>query len=298
MRWIGLLLLVSCLSGATLQAQTLQALIVKNPPCDSRNSAHRKAVKDIHEIFDAIHEIERYHSNTIATDSLDEILKGIGSLQNLGCAEGISLTLIATVKLLAVAYEKADTELEFASSEDLAPLLEKWQAWAADFLPAEEPKTQFWLGSFSNYQGQGIEVGCQSYLLPVDTGLARGRNTLAELSLALSALFAPEQRHPNGKVETEDWIKELGLSVAGIHIDEGMAEITLNGPLKGIGSCGDAILEAQILQTVFQFSDIARARITDGETNLREIVDMSDRLSEEERAEYIYQRENLYWRQG
>ncbi len=206
MRGIGLLLLVSCLCGATLQAQTLQNLIVENPPCGSRNSAHSQA--------------------------------------------------------------------------------------------AEEPKTQFWLGSFSNYQGQGIEVGCQSYLLPVDTGLARGRNTLAELSLALSALFAPEQRHPNSKVETEDWIKELALSVAGIHIDEGMAEITLKGPLKGIGSCGDAILEAQILQTVFQFSDIARARITDGETNLREIVDMSDRLSEEERAEYIYQRENLYWRRA
>ena len=85
------------------------------------------------------------------------------------------------------------------------------------------------------------------------------------------------------------------MAVAGIHIDEGLAEIRLSGPLKGIGTCGDAILEAQILQTVFQFSDISRARITDSETNLRQIVDMSDRLSEEELKAYIYERENLDW---
>lgn len=172
--------------------------------------------------------------------------------------------------------------------------LRNGRLWATKFL-SEDLKTQIWLGSFGNYQGRGIEVGCESYLLPVDTGLERGRSTLGELSLALSALFDPEQSHPNGAVETEDWIKELGLSVAGIHIDEGMAEIALGGQLRGIGTCGDAILEAQILQTVFQFSDINRARVTDGAFNLRQIVDMSDMLSERELREYIYERETLDW---
>ncbi|MCY3832325.1 MAG: hypothetical protein OXG85_04875 [Chloroflexi bacterium] len=191
-------------------------------------------------------------------------------------------------------YEENDIQLGIGSSEDLAPLLDKWQAWATAFVSAEL-KTRFWLGSFSNYQGRGLEIGCLSYLLPVDTGLTRGRNTLAELSLALSALFDPERMHPGGEVETEDWIKELGLSVAGVHIDAGFAEIALGGQLRGIGTCGDAILEAQILQTVFQFSAIERARITDGDMNLRQIVDMSDRLSEEELRAYIYDREDLYW---
>ncbi len=184
--------------------------------------------------------------------------------------------------------------LALAASLCAGPLLETWQAWATEFI-ADASTTQIWLGSFSNYQGRGIEVGCASYLLPVDIGLPRGRNTLAELSLALSALFDPERNHPDSDVETEDWIKQLGLSVAGIHIDEGMAEITLGGRLRGIGSCGDAILEAQILQTVFQFSDISRARITDGAINLWEVVDMSDRLSAEERRIYIYDRDDLSW---
>ena len=174
------------------------------------------------------------------------------------------------------------------------PLLETWQAWATEFVAAEL-KTQIWLGSFDNYKGQGIEVGCASFLLPVDIGHPRGSNTLAELSLALSALFDPARNHPDSDVKTEDWIKALELSVAGIHIDEGMAEIALDGQLRGIGSCGDAILEAQILQTVFQFAEISRARISDGERNLWEVIDMSDRLSAQERGAYIYDREDLYW---
>lgn len=184
--------------------------------------------------------------------------------------------------------------LMLAASLRAVTLLAHWLDSAAEIVAAER-KTQIWLGSFSNYKGRGIEVGCASYLLPVDIGLPRGRNTPAELSLALSALFDPEMSHPDSKVKTEDWIKALGLSVAGIHIDEGMAEITLGGQLRGIGSCGDAILEAQILQTVFQFPDIRRAKITDGERNLWEVVDMSDLLSAEERRAYIYDRAELDW---
>jgi len=294
MRSIGLLLLIICLSVTPLQAQTAQEWIAEHPPCDSQNSADREAVAGVLATYDAIHDIERNYSNTISTDSLVDISQEIWNPQHLVCAENLALSLVAFAKLLAVAYEDADVQLDIGNSEDLAPLLEKWLAWAAAFV-SEELRTRFWLGSFSDYRGQGIEVGCESYLLPVDTGLARGGNTLAELSQALSALFDPEQKHPAAGVETEDWIKELGLSVAGIHIDGDLAEITLGGQLMGIGTCGDAILEAQILQTVFQFSDIARARITDGETNLRQIVDMSDRFSMEELKAHIYDREKLSW---
>jgi len=294
MRWLGLLLLVICLCGASLQAKTPQDLVAELPPCDSQNSAHREDVKSIIWLFDTIRGTDLDVSNASEINSIANAEWLLANLGIAGCAENFPLAAMVIMKFVAVVYEKADIQLDIGNSEDLAPLLEKWQEWATSFV-SEELKTQIWLGSFSNYQGGGIEVGCESYLLPVDAGLARGRNTLAELSLALSALFDPARNHPAADVETEDWIKELGLSVAGIHIDEGMAEITLNGQLKGIGTCGDAILEAQILQTVFQFSDIVRAKITDGETNLWEIVDMSDRLSEEKRREYIYERENLNW---
>ncbi len=291
---IGIILVVVGLLTLSVNAQGDDQL---GPPCDSKASAHRNAVAQGMELYDGLRATNRLDPTNYFVQQfrLNEM--------PVTCAEVSVWTLIGVAIPEALPFELVGTPLGFGNSEDFAPLLEKWQAWATHFLSetnvlSEGLKTQFWLGSFSNYQGRGIEVGCESYLLPVDTGLARGSNTLAELSLALSALFDPERNHPDLDVETEDWIKLLGLSVAGIHIDEGTAEITLSGRLMGIGTCGDAILEAQILRTVFQFADIRRARITDGEMNLREVVDMSDRLSEDERRAYIYERKNLDWLRG
>ena len=202
------LVLTVLLCGAPIHAQTLRDLVADPPPCDSQNSAHREVVKAVLEAHESISVIERNYSITGSADLPVEIRRIIGNPQNMACAENLSLSLIALVKLLAVVYEKADIQLDIGNSEDLAPLLEKWQAWATEFI-SEELKTQIWLGSFSNFRGQGIEVGCESYLLPVDTGLARGRNTLAELSLALSALFDPEQNHPapmsRPKIGSRSW---------------------------------------------------------------------------------------------
>lgn len=264
------------------------------PPCDSKESAHQEAVAQGMGLYEGLRAIHRLDPATY----FDHHFRLLD--MPLTCAELSVWAFIELVNLETLPFELARAPLGFGNSEDFAPLLETWRAWATDFLaetafPPEGLKTQFWLGSHSKYQGQGIQVGCASYLLPVDLAMARGRDTFSELSLALSALFDREQNHPDADVETEDWIKLLGLTVAGIHIDEGLAEITLGGRLRGIGACGDAILEAQILQTVFQFSGILRARITDGETNLRQIVDMSDRLSAEELQAYIYDRDNLSW---
>ena len=92
-------------------------------------------------------------------------------------------------------------------------------------------------------------VGCESYLLPVSTATERGDDLAGDLQAALEALFDPEQAHP--VAETEDWVKQLNLSVESISIVDGEAEVNLGGTLMGIGSCGDAILEAQILPDCF-----------------------------------------------
>ena len=153
----------------------------------------------------------------------------------------------------------------------------------------EEETSKFWVGSFSDFESQGIMVGCESYLLPVSTRIARGDDQANDLQAALEALFDPEQNHP--AAETEDWVKMLNLSVESISIIDGEADIELGGTLLGIGSCGDAILEAQILQTVFQFESIERVKVTDGVTNLREAThSMHDELSAEQRKNYVYTR--------
>ncbi len=153
----------------------------------------------------------------------------------------------------------------------------------------DEKTIKFWVGSFSDYESQGIMVGCESYLLPVSTATERGDDLAGDLQAALEALFDPEQAHP--VAETEDWVKQLNLSVESISIIDGEAVVELGGTLLGIGSCGDAILEAEILQTVFQFETIERVKVTDGVTNLREATHtMHDVLSPEQRKDFVYTR--------
>ena len=159
---------------------------------------------------------------------------------------------------------------------------------AADGEAEDEKTIQFWVGTFENYEEEGIPYGCGSYLLPVDSGLSPSGNPYADLSSALEALFNPDLDHP--EAETEDWLKGLELSLEEITLVQGEAVVTLSGQLLGIGSCGDAIMEGQILQTVFQFDAIERVKISDGETNLWEIIDQSDTLSDEERQNYVYER--------
>ena len=152
----------------------------------------------------------------------------------------------------------------------------------------DDQNIQFWVGTFEDYAAEGIPYGCGSYLLPVDSGIPRSDDTIEDLRIALEALLNPELAHP--QAETEDWLRSLGLSVEEITLDAGEAVITLGGELLGIGSCGDAIMEGQILQTIFQIEAIERVKVSDGDTNLREIIDMSDSLSAEERRNYIYAR--------
>ena len=153
---------------------------------------------------------------------------------------------------------------------------------------AEARTIQFWAGAFEDYASEGIPYGCDSFLLPVDTGITRSGNPHSDLTLALEALFDPDLKHP--EADTEDWLKGLGLSVEEITLSAGEAIVTLAGSLVGIGGCGDAIMEGQLLQTIFQFEAIERVKVTDGRSNLWEIVDTSDQLSEGARQNYIYSR--------
>jgi len=166
-------------------------------------------------------------------------------------------------------------------------------AHAGDARTADDEAIQVWVGTYEDHQEEGIAYGCGAFLLPVDTEIARSGSPYIDLRVALEALFNPELDHPSA--ETEGWLKGLGLTVQEISLVEGAADIRLGGELTGIGSCGDAIMEGQLLRTVFQFDFIERVKISDGVSNLWQIVDQRDRLSEQELKSYIYERETLDW---
>ena len=84
---------------------------------------------------------------------------------------------------------------------------------------ADEDRILYWVGSFEKYDGARVRVGCDSYLYPVDTGLARSGDADQDMRLALDALFDPQQSHEFA--ETQDWILDLSLWVESIDIDAG-----------------------------------------------------------------------------
>ena len=165
-------------------------------------------------------------------------------------------------------------------------------------IPAAERSGQgaetiiFWVGSYTDHESQGIPAGCGDYLLPVDTGVMPSGDIESDLRVALEALFDPEQNHP--EAEGYDRVKQLELSIESISIRVGAAQVKLHEGLWGIGHCGDAILEAQILRTIFQFESINAAVVADGKFNLRQFIDESDRFSEEQLRHWVYQRHDKY----
>ena len=159
---------------------------------------------------------------------------------------------------------------------------------AEDSESEDETTIQIWVGTYDDYEGEGIAYGCGSYLLPVDTGITRSGDTIEDLRLALEALLSPDLNHP--EANTEDALKDLNLAVEEITIVEGEAVVALAGTLLGPGHCGDAIIEGQILQTVFQFEAIERVKVSDGETNLWTMIDLTGWYSEAYRDNYVYER--------
>ena len=176
----------------------------------------------------------------------------------------------------------------FAQAPTPTAQLDASAAAAANAQAGENQTIHFWVGAYENYADSGIPYGCDGFLLPVDTNIERSGDVAPDLRTALEALLSLDHNHP--QAETEDWLKTLGLGVADVSLSEGFADIALDGRLMGIGSCGDALMVGQILQTVFQFEDIERVRVSDGVTNLWEITDLTDWYSREYRKNYVYAR--------
>lgn len=190
------------------------------------------------------------------------------------------ICLLCALAFSAFSASLAQTPTPSAQLDDAAA--------EADSQTGDSNTIRFWLGAYANYAESGIPYGCDGFLLPVDTGTERSGDTVHDLRAALEALLSPDHNHP--QAETEDWLKTLGLGVAGISISEGFADVALDGALMGIGGCGDALMEGQILRTVFQFEEIERVRVSDGLTNLWEITDLTDWHSREYRKNYVYAR--------
>ena len=127
-------------------------------------------------------------------------------------------------------------------------------------------------------------VGCESYLFPILTDDFIGDDLSSNITLALTAMFDANRNLPT--VYNNFWNTQ-SLTVESVEVNGGDVVVNIGGNMMGIGTCGDPILEGQMLQTIFQFDDVQTVKVVNDERNLRELVDMSGL---EPLTDYVYTR--------
>jgi|GEM_PF-5126405 len=131
----------------------------------------------------------------------------------------------------------------------------------------------YWLGSDNPINSSSIEVGCETYLTPYETGTPRSDNPEDDIRTALTMLFNLQDE---GLRSERNYWNEYGLTVGDVSISNGRAEVEILGEgfLLG-GTCSDPEIIDQMLFVVFADPSVQTAFITvDGE-NLAQFSDMS-----------------------
>lgn len=134
---------------------------------------------------------------------------------------------------------------------------------------------------------EGIDVGCGDTAVAVASGITPSGDTAADLLFALQALI--DYRTATAAPGLSTALTIAGAPITTLAINDGLAVIEIDEPLTLVGVCGDARLEAQVLLTIFQFSDIERARISFGGVNLKQQLDLSGQTT----ADAVYTRDDV-----
>lgn len=143
---------------------------------------------------------------------------------------------------------------------------------------------EYYAASDGNYSDRTIPVGCDGWLAPIDTDTFATGDTARDVNMALTALFDPNRFNPSSAYD--NLLKDKNLFVRSVTINNGQANIEIGNQLMGIGTCADALMEAQIVRTVFQFADINSAKIIIGDQNLHQLTDGKGDIT----IDYVYPR--------
>lgn len=146
---------------------------------------------------------------------------------------------------------------------------------------------EYWIISSIEESDKAIDVGCGSYIVPRKTPTTVSDDTLADLNTALRWLMTASPTERDGDHISNSYWLDQGLFIEHAEIHDGHADIDIGGVYHEVSDCIDSVLEAQFVQTVFQFDDIQTAKITNGETNFRQFIDTSGKLKV---ADHIYAR--------
>jgi hypothetical protein len=103
----------------------------------------------------------------------------------------------------------------------------------------------------------GIQVGCGDSAIPVDVQI---QPTQGVLRSALEALLSIKEQY-YGQSGLYNALYQSDLQVESVSITDGNAQVYLTGSMMLGGECDNPRVQAQLEQTVLQFSTVTRASI-------------------------------------
>ncbi len=127
----------------------------------------------------------------------------------------------------------------------------------------------------------GPPVGCGDSAIAVWRDRAKTGSLAGDIQASLEELFSIETM-AYGQSGFVHSLYDADLTVQRVTVEENAAVIELAGTLQLVGTCGDARMEAQVLYTVFQYSEFDSALITVNGANLKRLFDLAGTVSVDE----------------
>lgn len=119
----------------------------------------------------------------------------------------------------------------------------------------------------------GPAVACGDSALLTAISQDPGGDIETNLSRMLTGLFTHDTGNNGSQAGFYNALAGKGLTVASVDVDNGRADIIINGNLFLVGVCEDARMEAQLLLTIFAYPQIEQAYVIIGGINMKQIFD-------------------------
>jgi hypothetical protein len=128
--------------------------------------------------------------------------------------------------------------------------------------------------------GGGIPVGCEGYMLPLDSGQPFSDDPVESIRASLEPLLAMPSTEVEGTAYT-NYLGGQGLSLGEVTVSDGHATVVIEGSFLLLGACADPQIEAQFLLGIFADPRIETATVITNGENLKAVADMSGQTPED-----------------
>ncbi len=130
--------------------------------------------------------------------------------------------------------------------------------------------------------GNGIPVGCDGFMIPLETEAAFSDDPAENVSATIEALLSPPPLDADFS-ELTNYFENQDIVLTSVTVDDsGHATVSFEGQFLLLGTCADPQIEAQLLLGIFSDPRIISARVNVNGENIKPFFDMSGETGPDE----------------